>query len=246
MGNTTRIYEKHVDIKKDTVQEFWNKRAKKHIPENPYISVKCNDQNPDYVNTLDKYEKEIIIPKLNITRNSNILDVGCGVGRLADDIASICNYYLGTDFAEELIAIAKKRFSNNDCDFQVCDFINILHDTKIKSKMPFNTILLAGVAMYINDDELKIALKNLLEILDEKAIIYMSEPIGIKKRLTLKEFYSKELNSEYNVIYRTIEEYKEILKPLLDEGFKIIESKSFLTDISQYSDTERHYFILKR
>lgn len=246
MDNATRIYEKHVDIKKDTVQNFWNKRAKKHIPDNPYVSVKCNDQNLDYANTLDKYEKEIIIPKLNITRNSNILDIGCGVGRLADDIVPICNYYLGTDFAEDLIAIAKKRFSNNNCDFQVCDFINILYDTKIKSKMLFNTILLAGVAMYINDDELKIALKNLLEILDEKAIIYMSGPIGINKRLTLKEFYSKELNSEYNVIYRTIEEYEEILKPLLDEGFEIVESKSFLTDISQYSDTERHYFILKR
>ncbi|TQW42066.1 class I SAM-dependent methyltransferase, partial [Clostridioides difficile] len=50
----------------------------------------------------------------------------------------------------------------------------------------------------------------------------------------------------YNVIYRTIEEYEEILKPLLDEGFEIVESKSFLTDINQYSDTERHYFILKR
>ena len=60
MGNATRIYEKHVDIKKDTVQDFWNKRAKKHIPENPYISVKCNDQNPDYAKNLDKYEKEII------------------------------------------------------------------------------------------------------------------------------------------------------------------------------------------
>ncbi|NJA15596.1 class I SAM-dependent methyltransferase, partial [Clostridioides difficile] len=113
--------------------------------ENPYISVKCNDQNPDYAKNLDKYEKEIIIPKLNITRNSNILDIGCGVGRLADDIVPICNYYLGTDFAEDLISIAKKRFSDNDCDFQVCDFINTLYDTKVKSKMPFDTILLAGV-----------------------------------------------------------------------------------------------------
>ncbi|MFL8710611.1 class I SAM-dependent methyltransferase [Clostridioides sp. GD02377] len=246
MDDATRIYEKYIDIKKDNVQNFWNERAKKYVPESPYASVKCNDQNPNYADTLDKYEKEIIIPKLNIIRNSNILDIGCGVGRLADDIVPVCNYYLGTDFAEDLIGIAKKRFSNDNCDFQVCDFINILHDKKIKSKKPFNMILLAGVAMYINDDELKIALKNLLEILDEKTTIYMSGPIGIKKRLTLKEFYSKELNSEYNVIYRTIEEYKEILKPLLDEGFKIIESKSFLTDISQYSDTERHYFILKR
>ncbi len=72
--------------------------------------MKCNDQNPDYAKNLDKYEKEIIIPKLNITRNSNILDIGCGVGRLADDIVPICNYYLGTDFAEDLISIAKKDF----------------------------------------------------------------------------------------------------------------------------------------
>ncbi len=41
--------------------------------------------------------------------------------------------------------------------------------------MPFDTIILAGVTMYINDDELKIALKNLLGILDKKQqYIYLS------------------------------------------------------------------------
>lgn len=243
----TRIYGKSIDIKKEKVQLFWNSRAEKYSEDNPYKSVKCNDSNNEYVNKLDEYEKEIIIPKLNINKDSKVLDIGCGVGRLAEIIIPKCKYYVGTDFAQNLLSISRERIGMvGNCDFQVCDFLNLIDNGVIKKNCPFNTVVLAGVAMYINDDELKNCFERLLKILDKDATIYLTGPIGIEKRLTLNEFYSKELNSEYNVIYRTVDEYIRILKVFIDNGFEIIENNSFLTEVKQYSDTERYYFILRR
>lgn len=243
----TRIYGENVNINKNKVKSFWNKRAEKYSEKNPYKAVKCNDSNSNYANLLDEYEKEKILPKLGINENSKVLDIGCGIGRLAEIIAPKCNYYLGTDFADDLLKIAKDRMgSNKNCDFDECDFINLYNNKIAKKNGPFNTVLLAGVAMYINDEELKMGFKNLLKILDKKATIYVCQPIATQSRLTLEEFYSKELKTEYNVIYRTIDECIDTFKELIDNGFEVVENERFLTEIKQYSDTERHYFILRR
>lgn len=242
-----RVYGEKVDINKEKVRLFWNERAKKYTEKNPYKAVKCNDSNNNYADALDEYEKQIIIPKLKIDKNSKVLDIGCGIGRLAEIIAPNSKYYLGTDFAQKLLDIAKARVGNiGNCDFEVCDFFNLSKNNTAKNSGPFNTVILAGVAMYINDCELIDCLTQLLKLLDQNSIIYLSGPIGIRDRLTLNEFYSKELDSEYNVIYRTIDEYMKVLKVLTENGFELIENNSFLTEIKQYSDTERHYFILKR
>ncbi|WP_338562398.1 class I SAM-dependent methyltransferase [Paraclostridium sordellii] len=243
----TRIYGENVNINKNKVKLFWNKRAEKYSEENPYKAVKCNDSNSDYASLLDEYEKEKILPKLGINKNSKVLDIGCGIGRLGEIISPKCNYYLGTDFANDLLDIARERMaSKENCEFDVCDFINLCENEIVNQNGPFDTVLLAGVAMYINDEELKNGLKKILKILDKKATIYICQPIATKSRLTLEEFYSKELNTEYNVIYRTIDECINIFKDLIDDGFELVENERFLTEIKQYSDTERHYFILRR
>lgn len=243
----TRVYGKNININKKKVKSFWNKRSEKYTEENPYNAVKCNDNNKEYINELDEYEKNIIIPKLNINKNSNVLDIGCGIGRLAEIIIPESNYYLGTDFAEDLLNIAKNRIvCTGSYDFEVCDFVNIIDNETVKNSAPFNKVILAGIGMYINDKELRSCFERLLEILDKKTTIYISNPIAIKNRLTLEEFYSKELKSEYSVIYRTIDEYIDVFKILIDNGFEIVENEKFLSGIKQYEETTRHYFILNR
>lgn len=243
----TRIYGDIVEINKKEVKSFWNKRAQKYTDDNPYNAVKCNDNNPEYVHTLEEYERNYIIPQIKIDSNSKVLDIGCGIGRLADVIVPQSKYYLGTDFAEELLKIAKNRINPSyNFDFEVCDFINISKNECVQKNKLFNKVILAGVTMYINDQELKICLENLLEIIDKNATIYISSPIAIDERLTLEGFYSENLNSEYNVIYRTVNEYLNTFKVLIEHGFKVTKNEHFLNDMKQYPETERHYFILER
>lgn len=243
----TRLYGDSIDINKDKVRLFWNDRSNKYTEDNPYKVVKCSDSNKEYINISDEYEKEIILPKLDINNNSKVLDIGCGIGRLAEVVIPHSNYYLGTDFAESLLTIANERvFLVGDYDFRLFDFKETVKSEYVKNKGPFNKVILAGVAMYINDKELEFCINNLLGILDKRATIYLSSSIAIEKRLTLKEFYSNDLNSKYSVVYRTIEDYISIFEVLINNGFKIKESENFLENKRQYSETARHYFILER
>lgn len=242
-----RLYGDKVDIKKDSVKNFWDKRAEKYTEDNPYKVVKCNDNNSEYMKILDEYEKNIIIPKLRIDKNSKVLDIGCGIGRLSENIIDISNYYLGTDISNELLNIAKKRINlKGNYNFEVCDFINIDKNNRVNENKLFNKVILAGVAMYINDEELEEGFKGLIDLLDEKSTIYISCPISIEERLTLREFYSESLKSEYSAIYRTVDEYMNILKIFINNGFEITEQSVFLQEIKQYKETERYYFILNR
>ena len=101
--------------------------------------------------------------------------------------------------------------------------------------------------MYINDDILKKCLAKLPALLAPSAILYISEPIAMEKRLTLNRFYSEELVAEYSAIYRTREEYDGLFAPLYAEGFQIVRSEEFFAeDIKQRQETKQWLFLLKR
>lgn len=55
-----------------------------------------------------------ICQKLNINKNSSILDVCCGNGIITHKIATTCHQITGIDFSEDLIAIANQGKSKNE------------------------------------------------------------------------------------------------------------------------------------
>lgn len=64
--------------------------------------------------TLIKAIANDICQKLNINKNSSVLDVCCGNGIITHKIATACNNITGLDFSENLIAIANQHKSNNE------------------------------------------------------------------------------------------------------------------------------------
>ena len=75
----------------------------------------------------------------------------------------------------------------------------------------YDAILINGVLMYINDEDIDCCLEQVDHLLKKCGFLYIKESVGVKERLTLVDFYSSELEANYNVIYRSIYEYTEIL-----------------------------------
>ena len=46
--------------------------------------------------------------------------------------------------------------------------------------------------------------------MEEHAKVYFTETIAVSERLTLDQFYSEALKADYDVIYRTEEEYNRV------------------------------------
>lgn len=246
-----RIYDKKEDINGLNTREFYNMRAKKmQDMECPYTSVLLGDQNPDHAVKWNIYEKENILPQLNITKESNVLDIGCGMGRWAEHVIPMCNYYCGVDFSSEMINVARERNKDKEGNFEFLNysFQELTAKKSEEFKGKFDRLIIAGVCMYINDNELPGCLTELVKFFKEDSIFYMTETVGTKQRLTLKEFYSDTLECDYDAIYRTPEEYKKYFKIIENAGYKAI-GQGFLPKLNNekgFSETDRWYTLYKR
>lgn len=245
-----RIYDVAENINEKNTQKFYDMRAQntKNM-ECPYTAVLLGDQNPEHAAKWNIYENENILPKLNITKNNNVLDIGCGMGRWAEKIIPLCGYYCGVDFSSEMIKVAKERNSGKSGNYE---FLNYSFQDFVKEKAEelrgkFDRLIIAGVCMYINDDELEDMLTNLMKCFKKNSIFYLTETVGVERRLTLKEFYSEALKSDYDAIYRTPEEYKKYFEVIEKQGYVAIE-QGFLPKLNNeqaYSETDRWYSIYK-
>ena len=158
-------------------------------------------------------ESKILLENIDLT-GKKIIEIGCGLGRWAEVFHDKCESYLGLDYAENLI------------------------------KPPFDIIFIAGVLIYLNDEDISQMIKEINKIASKDKIIYIRETISVMDtRLTLKDFYSEDLDADYNAIYRTKDELLEFFKGF--ENITNIKSDKIHETLNKHDETGYRYFILK-
>lgn len=247
MGDKTRVYSDKVDVSGDSIRDFYDKRATayKAGEKSSNTVVLLGDNNPDYADKWNEFEKKTILPRLNLTKGRNVLDIGCGVGRWGESVIPLCGKYRGVDFSGGMVKVASERFAASDnALFKQASFLDLFEDKDI-IRENYDAVIIAGVSMYINDEILGKCYEKLPGILNSGATVYIEESIGVKERLTLNGIWSEALKSDYNAIYRTREEYRHILAPMLavcnvleDDYFNVLDKKDL-------SETSHWYTILE-
>lgn len=109
MNNEQRIKTNKIAIDEDDVKLFFNNRVNKNLP---YLINYTNyqDKHPELALERDKYEKDRIMPFLNLQPESRILDIGCGVGRWGNHMLKILSnqgMYVGADYSGNILNLAK-------------------------------------------------------------------------------------------------------------------------------------------
>ena len=100
--------------------------------------------------------------------------------------------------------------------------------------------------MYINDAELRKCYDSLTDILNEGAIVYIEESIGVNERLTLDHIWSDRLKDNYDAIYRTRKEYLELMSGLTNRVQILKEGYFEQLDKKELSETSHWYIFLKK
>ena len=243
-----RIYGNKVTIDTKVVKDFYNRQMEK--ADNPLGAVFLGSQDQAVLNEKNTYTRNTIIPKLDIKQDTRVLDLGCGIGRLAQEILPDCGFYCGVDFSERMV----------ECARDLCTHIAPTERFKIHCLSmteavsagnavlggPFGVVLLSGVLVYLNDSEVQKAVCMLSELLEKRCTIYWGDPVGLQKRLTLKDFPSESFQTDYSAIYRTVSEYLELFQPLFKAGFTITEQAYMPKFGETYTDTGRYYMLLHR
>lgn len=245
----TRIKKNIAEIDYEHTLHFFNGRASRYREENPYSVTMYQDNNPALVEERNKAEVEKLLPLLRLDYRSKVLDLACGIGRWSDAITTEIQEYCGIDFSESLIELARRRHHEANRDFYVGDINNFGDILRQNQKGNYNRILLMGVLIYINDNDLYSVMNQLAGASEENVVICIREPVGIEERLTLKEFYSAELKDNYNAIYRTRDELLHVFeKTLMAESFRMTQSGFLFSedDLNNRKETSQYYYILER
>ena len=240
-----RVYGEKVNIDTVNTISFYNQRAKTiKNREQEYTTVLLGDQDPEYAVKWDEYEKGFVLPKIMLNRNKVVLDLGCGMGRLADAVSDKVKEYYGVDFSSEMIAVAKQNVRNNNCHFYTMSIVDALSDPKITARK-YDLVLMAGVSMYINEDELKESYRLLRNLVNKDSLFYFEESVGKIERLTLNHIWSEDLQDYYGAIYRTREEYKSLIRKCMKEVEFIEEGYMDFLDKKEQSETSHWYAVLR-
>lgn len=216
MADEDRIRGRKVPLAdaKAQMAEFFAGRSRRRDPRNPYVSVIYQDSQPELAEQRDREEKALILPRLELSADSRLLDVGCGVGRWADAVQGCVARYIGVDFSAEMIELAQSRHDPAWAEFRVMAAQDISAVT-LGDAAGFDRVIIAGVFIYMDDDEIVRALSGLKEVLSPgRRLIYLREPLALEERLTLKGVWSEELQQHYYAVYRTRAE----LEGLVAEG----------------------------
>lgn len=237
------------DINYDATRRFFQNRARKYKKENPYAVTMYQDNQPDLVVKRNQAEAEKILPMLQLDNNSRILDVACGIGRWSDLITTDISCYCGIDFCQQFIDIATEKNRSLVNRLFLCGNTGELSALlKTRQQYSFNRILMFGIAIYLNDDSLCTLYQQACEFSEKSSLICIREPIGIEGRLTLKEFYSQELDDMYNAIYRSRDEFLQVFKETFFPAGYVIKEEGFLfkDELNNRKETSQYYYLLSR
>jgi len=235
----SRLYGDKEDINSEKVKDFFNKRANKDV-ESEFAIVLFQDKENSQQRHED--EKKVFHENIDVSGKS-VLEIGCGVGRWVEALHDKCGSYLGLDFSEELLEIAKNSYKQYDnCKFQLMSATDIKVD-ELVIKPPFDVIIFSGFLRYINDDDINIIMDEVNQVGAEDKKVFAMEPIShMDSRLTLKDFYSEGLESDYSAIYRTESEYVEFFKKL---NCNEIRTGNIFEGLSDHSETGYMYFVIE-
>ena len=253
MEEKKRVYGRPVEINQEDVKNLYINRSKKsetiHVDAPTVLS---SDKNPEHINIWTEREVEHCLPYLKLDKGESVLlELGFGTGRMTRYIAPQVKQYVGIDYVQEFSDIVGHR---TDMDFQdsmqflTMSFQEFLEQRKILNMPEFNRFFVSGgVFMYINDRELEYCMEQLADCLQEKALLYLSEPIAREERLTLKQFYSDAMAEEYSAIYRTDQEYQKLFEIFYQRGFQLkVSEPLFDVDIKGRKETVQWVYVLER
>jgi len=216
-------------IDEKLVKSFWDNRSKlyKKIPMESIVLFK-NDKD---VMLRDKLLKKLL--DKHIEDRMDILDLGCGVGRICKYLSKRAKNVVGIDYSQPLIDIARKETSQKNVKY----YCTNTSDFDIKNK--FDVVVICGLFNYLNDDTLLKTIDGAYKHLRVGGALLIKEPLSVEIRKEIINEYSEEIGENYSSIYRT---EGEIIKLLRKNDFDILSSNK----IYQHRKETAIWFIVAR
>ena len=91
-----------------TYKDFWNRQASSA---ESAISAVDGSQSEEVVQHTGRWSAAQVRAALDINQQDDVLELGCGIGRIGRELAPYCNSWTGVDISENMIDFAGQRLS---------------------------------------------------------------------------------------------------------------------------------------
>lgn len=137
-------------------------------------------KNSDAVRAAGQWGSDELVPeirneickKINVKKENNVLEIGCGSGILGDDIKDRCNLYVGTDISREML---KKFFDISKTKLSLFQSISEILPF---SDNFFDIVIMNSVTMYFHQpDQLQNTLNEIERVAKNNATIFIGDNV---------------------------------------------------------------------
>lgn len=194
------------------------------------------DYYPDYPNTDVRRQIDIDFVSSRVENVKSVLDLGCADGHLLLALRSFIQIekFYGYDISPGLLKVLRTSWGNRvGLKTNLCDFTKQI-------KYPNTDLTIAmGLFIYIFD---YFDLYNILDsVKSQKLIIRI--PCTMKNQDEYINTYSKDLSANYSAVYRTTQNYLDILKIFYAN---VHMKRAYPDEIESKYGTKHFFFVCER
>lgn len=180
-------------------QRFWDEAAQATTLTDKTSVGMLTDGN-EYNAIYRRREEEAHFLKIfEPNKSMRVLEVGSGGGRWAFFLADKVGFIAGIDFSASMIKLAEQQRIEKNIDNVRFVHTDLLSFDDVQK---FDLIYFSGVLQYINDDDVLASIQKAKMMLAPGGCIISRDTTQALKRVIME--------GDYPVIYRTIDEYKDV------------------------------------
>ena len=161
-------------------REAWNRRA--HDRQAALLAVD-GSASEDIVRLTGAFSARQVSTALDLQQSDAVLELGCGVGRIGNEIAPKCARWVGCDISSNMIDVARQRLNSHDnVDFMQLQRTS-LHGLETDS---FDKAYCVAVFCHMDKEDMFLYLQELARVVKPGGCVYfetwnLAHPVGWKR-----------------------------------------------------------------
>jgi len=199
------------------VKAFWEARGAK-LGRVSFESIGNFEEDPTLLALKTKLEQECILPRLRLTSETNVLDLGAGVGQWTFRFAPAVRRVVAVEYASALAEIGKEEAARRqlgNVEYVVCPAEDY------RSSEAFDVVFISGLFLYLTDAQVRRLLGNLRQLVKAEGMLFLRDGTSIlPARHQIIDQLSVLLKERYSAVYRTAGEYVDLMK---ESGFLLTD-----------------------
>lgn len=224
-------------IDEHKVKNFWESRGQKFST--PTGEMANLEPNPQLQEMKQRGEQDIVMPRISLKHDMDVLDLGAGYGQWALRFAPHVHSVTAVEYASSMLEAGRK-----EAERQQLHNISFVHSAAedFKPKQSYSLIFISGLFMYLNDDQAKRVADIALKSVRPGGKVFLRESISLlDKRHIIDDCWSEASQANYSALYRRPHEFLELFN-----GLKLMEEGHFFPDgspLNKWKETRLHFYL---